>query len=250
MQDAFMHSTSSGCGISSQQSSQLRTSSAGGNFRNVSSDPTDTFSSKLVKGILHIICSYRRNLGISRQSDEYAKTEHLGTDPSSLINYDRRLTSELSTNWREVVRDSTKSDSSRTWPSLSLLYLPLRLLHQLYDTSTAVPSSGAQDDSIHPYYFNFEGNTLVQMSVVQASDNGSSGNLFPLSNQQVHVLTAPLVERSLLLLNILLQNRQGARTLSAQGPSGGYKNPFRQSVSLLQDPNDEIADENGINDGN
>ena len=180
-----------------------------------------------------------------RSSSKVPSVLPLGMSESSLANYRGRLVPQLrtrtdtSTNPLTVPPSQTQplSDSSSTaaWASLSLLRLPLKLLQQLYYGDSSGGGRGTQASvsqlPCHTY-------DPVSRQITCHTHSPSSSSELTLSLPTLHALTAPLEERSLCLLHLLLQNRKGGATLSTGNAISGlgtYANPFQQALGLVHD---------------
>jgi hypothetical protein len=198
-------------------------------------------------------------MGLPRSSTKLSYP--LGLAQSSLANYGDRLIPQ------QLERHHQWQEQEVEGGALSLFSLPFRLVQQLYASATSSSSSsggggggegkegkegaGAGASTLPQYCYDRASRhiSLHDASTPLPPPSSSSPPPLLLSLPALHALTAPLVERSAALLNLLLQNRQGAHTLPVTseergrggggGRRGGYVNPFQQSLALLHD--EELA---------
>ena len=163
----------------------------------------------------------------------------------SLANYKDRLLLKHMTSEREtsISRDGAQLVvPQQQWNPLDILSYSLKFLQKLYSrggTTDIDGAAGKRPKSVLPqYFFNSTSGHVIMHEETTAT---ITANFKLLALSDVHILTAPLAERSLGLLNLLLQNRKGAATITAHHHpiknNGGRinTNPFQQSLALLYD---------------
>lgn len=172
----------------------------------------------------------------------------IGLGDTSLVNYHDRLIPKLglrSYSMSTTATATTTTTSNSVWSPLSLFHFPIKMLQHLYYSSSS-SSGGSSTDALSsaasalPSYLYDPTSHKITCHPTTPSPLPLS---LPLSVSALHALTVPLVERSLCLLHLLLQNRHGASTLppsSCSTAEGGgsrrvYSNPFQQAFGLLHD---------------
>lgn len=247
MHRALTFSTSSGCGVSSRPSFPTRESSAGGLQLPKSLDPRETLPCHLVKGLLKLISPESinsmahtdNNTSVGAKTSAKLMVHPIGIHESSLTNFNNRM---ISSHGKKCLSSDVHSideiSPTSSWSPFGFLRLPYQLLQHLHIISDS--GVGSTDDVILlPEYMYCPDTRAITIHDTTSAVIPAHSTSMPLSLKAMHAITAPLVERSAALLNILLQNRRGGDTLPATGVNTRngrtYVNPFQQALALFHD---------------